>query len=91
MEAWYGLVQERIRSSGFGVYGPGLCCCVGVQAREPSRSTASDTVRQEALRRRIFGMARVAGPGHIDFDTLAEMVLAITSDQPEPCPRVVAP
>ena len=62
-----------------------------IQAREPSRNTASDTVRQEALRRRIFGMARVAGPGHIDFDTLAEMVLAITSDQPEPCPRVVAP
>ena len=34
-----------------------------IQAREPSRNTASDTVRQEALRRRIFGMAHVAGPG----------------------------
>ena len=55
-----------------------------VQAREPSRNTASDGARQEALRRKIFGVARIAGPGHIDFDTLTEVVLATISEQPEP-------
>jgi hypothetical protein len=63
-----------------------------VQAREPSRDTASDGGRQKALRRKIFGVARIAGPGHIDFDTLAEMVLATISQQPEPepSPRVAS-
>ena len=42
------------------------------QAREPSRNTASDGARQTALRRKIFGVARIEGPGHIDFDTLQE-------------------
>ena len=62
----------------------------GIQAREPSRNTASDGGRQEALRRKIFGIARIAGPGHIDFDTLAEMVLATTSEEPKPNPPVGA-
>ena len=53
------------------------------QAREPSRNTASDGARQRALRRKIFGIARIAGPGHIDYDTLAEVVLAPISEQPE--------
>jgi hypothetical protein len=52
-----------------------------VQAREPSRNTASDRAHQEALRRKIFGAALIAGPGQIDFDTLTEMVLAPISDQ----------
>ena len=52
------------------------------QAREPSRNTASDGARQTALRRKIFGVARIAGPGHIDYDTLAEVVLATVSEQP---------
>jgi hypothetical protein len=33
------------------------------QAREPSRNAASDCGRQEALRRKIFGIARIQGPG----------------------------
>ena len=53
------------------------------QAREPSRNTASDGTRQKALRRKIFGIARIEGPGHIDYDTLAEVVLASISEQPE--------
>ncbi len=49
-------------------------------AREPSRNSASDGARQEALRKRIFGIARIVGGGHVDFDTLTEAVLAtITS------------
>ena len=60
------------------------------QAREPSRNSVSDGARQEALRRKIFGIARIQGPGHIDFDTLTEAVLATISEQPkpEPSPRV---
>ena len=63
-----------------------------VQAREPSRNTASDGARQEALRRKIFGVARILGPGHIDFEALSEVVLATISEQPEPeaSPRVRA-
>jgi hypothetical protein len=61
-----------------------------IQAREPSRNTASDGGRQEALRRKLFGIARIAGPGNIDFDTLAEMVLATTSEEPKPSPPVGA-
>jgi len=57
-----------------------------IQAREPFRNTASDPARQKALRRKIFGVARIAGPGLIDFDALAEMVLATISEQPEPKP-----
>ena len=53
-----------------------------IQARDPSRNTASDGARQTALRRKIFGVARIAGPGHIDYDTLAEVVLATISEQP---------
>ena len=60
------------------------------QAREPFRNAASDAGRQKALRRKIFGVARIAGPGHIDFDTLVEVVLATISEQPEPSPRVRA-
>jgi hypothetical protein len=41
-----------------------------VEAREPDRNTARDGERQRALRKRIFGVAR------IDFDTLTEVVLA---------------
>ena len=61
-----------------------------VQAREPSRYSPSDGERQEALRRKIFGLARIAGPGHIDFDTLTEVVLATIPDRsmPEPSRRV---
>ena len=54
------------------------------QAREPSRNAASDGARQKALRRKIFGAARIEGPGHLDFDTLAEVVLAPISAQPVP-------
>jgi hypothetical protein len=62
------------------------------QARESSRNTASDAARQTALRRKIFGVARIVGPGHIDFDTLTEVVLATVSEQPghELSPRVEA-
>ena len=58
-----------------------------VQAREPARNTASDGGRQQALRRKIFGIARILGPGHVDFDTLTDMVLATISEQPQPEPR----
>ena len=63
-----------------------------IQARDPSRNTASDGARQTALRRKIFGVARIAGPGHIDYDTLTEVVLATISEQPGPelSPRVEA-
>jgi hypothetical protein len=57
-----------------------------IQAHEPSRNPGSDGGRQKALRRKIFGVARIAGPGLIDFDALAEMVLATISEQPEPKP-----
>ena len=57
------------------------------QAREPSRDTASDVARQKALRRKIFGVARIEGPGHLDFDTLSEVVLATIPEQLEPEPR----
>ena len=52
-----------------------------VQARQPTRDTVSVAERQEALRKRIFGVARILGSGHIDFDTLAELVLATVSDR----------
>ena len=52
------------------------------QAREPYGNTAVDGARQTALRRKILGVARIAGPGHIDYDTLAEVVLATVSEQP---------
>ena len=51
------------------------------QAREPYRNTALDGARQTALRRKILGVARIAGPGHIDYDTLAEVVLATIPEQ----------
>jgi hypothetical protein len=51
-----------------------------VQARQPNRDTVSVFERQEALRKRIFGVARILGSGHIDFDTLAELVLATVPD-----------
>jgi hypothetical protein len=47
-----------------------------VEAREPDRDIAKDGDRQKALRKRIFGIARIAGSGHVDFDTLTEVVLA---------------
>jgi hypothetical protein len=47
-----------------------------VEAREPDRNTARDGERQKALRKKIFGVARIAGSGHVDFDTLTEVVLA---------------
>ena len=56
-----------------------------IQAREFSRRVGSRT--QKALRRKIFGIARVEGPGHIDFDTLCEAVLATIPEQLEPDPR----
>ena len=43
---------------------------------DPNRDTVSDGQRQEVLRKKIFGVARMLGSGHIDFDTLAELVLA---------------
>ena len=48
-----------------------------VQAHQPNRDTASDGKRQEALRKKIFGVARIMGSGHIDFEPLTEVVLAI--------------
>jgi hypothetical protein len=52
-----------------------------IQAREFSLNAASDSARQTALRRKIFGIARVEGPGHLDFDTLCEVVLATVPEQ----------
>jgi hypothetical protein len=51
-----------------------------VQARQPNRDTVSVAERQEALRKKIFGVARILGSGHIDFDTLVELVLATVPD-----------
>ena len=47
-----------------------------IQACQPNRNTASDGLRQEMLRKKIFGIARMLGPGHVDFDTLTEVALA---------------
>jgi hypothetical protein len=46
-----------------------------IRAQQPNRDTVSVGERQEALREKIFGVARILGSGHIDFDTLAELVL----------------
>ena len=51
------------------------------QARQPHRDTVLDRERQEALRKKIFGVARILGSGHIDFDTLAELVLATITER----------
>lgn len=55
-----------------------------VQATQPDRNTASDGERQKALRKKIFGVARIVGSGHVDFDTLAEVVLATIPDARRP-------
>ena len=60
------------------------------QECEPCRNTASDGARQAALRRMIFGVARFAGPRHIDDDTLAEVVLAPISEQPQALGQVLS-
>jgi hypothetical protein len=44
-----------------------------LQASQPDRDTGSDGNRQDALRKKIFGVARVVGSGHVDFDTLSEV------------------
>jgi hypothetical protein len=51
------------------------------QARQPHRDTVLDRERQEALRKKIFGVARILGSGHIDFDVLAEFVLATITER----------
>jgi hypothetical protein len=51
-----------------------------IQARQPNRNSASDGLRQETLRKKIFGVARMLGPGHVDFDALTEVVLATIPD-----------
>jgi len=50
-------------------------------AQQSSPNTASDGTRQTALRKKIFSVARIAGPGHINFDTLTEAVLATMPEQ----------
>jgi hypothetical protein len=55
-----------------------------VEAREPYRDTAKDGERQKVLRKKIFGVARIAGSGHIDFDTLTEVVLATIPEGSRP-------
>jgi hypothetical protein len=55
-----------------------------VEAREPDRDLAKDGQRQKALRKRIFGVARIAGSGHIDFDMLTEVVLATIPKRSKP-------
>jgi hypothetical protein len=47
-----------------------------IQACQPNRNSASDGLRQGMLRKKIFGVARMLGPGHVDFDALTEIVLA---------------
>jgi hypothetical protein len=46
----------------------------------PNRDTVSVAERQETLHKKIFGVARILGSGHIDFDTLVELVLATVPD-----------
>ena len=55
-----------------------------LKAREPDRDIARDGERQEALRKKIFGVARIAGSGHVDFDTLTEIVLATIPERSKP-------
>jgi hypothetical protein len=55
-----------------------------LEAREPDRDIARDGVRQEALRKKIFGVARIAGCGRVDFDTLTEVVLATIPERSKP-------
>ena len=52
-----------------------------VQARQSNLDNETDGERQEAIRRRIFVAARIAGPGKIDFDKLFEVVLATMPEQ----------
>jgi hypothetical protein len=47
-----------------------------IQACQPNRNTALDALRQKTLRKKIFGIARMLGPGHVDFDTLSEVAIA---------------
>jgi hypothetical protein len=50
----------------------------------PDRDTARDGERQKALHKKIFGVARVAGAGQVDFDTLTEIVLATIPKRSRP-------
>jgi hypothetical protein len=52
-----------------------------IQACQPNRNTALDGLGQEILRKKIFGVARMLGPGHVDFDALTEVVLATIPDR----------
>lgn len=55
-----------------------------VEAREPDRDRARDGERQKALRKKIFGIACVVGSGHVDFDTLTEVLLATIPERSKP-------
>jgi hypothetical protein len=59
-----------------------------VEALEPERDVGRDGARQAALRKKIFGVARVAGSGHIDFDTLTEVMLATITERSKSRSRV---
>ena len=61
-----------------------------VQAGQPNLDSETDGDRQEALRKRIFVAARIAGPGKVDFDNLTEVVLATMPEQWMP-PRSISP
>jgi hypothetical protein len=52
-----------------------------VEACQPYRDSATDDERREAVRKRIFVAARIAGPGQVDFDNLTEVVLATMPEQ----------
>jgi hypothetical protein len=55
-----------------------------VEASEPGRDIARNGERQRALRKKIFGIARIVGSGHVDFDTLTELVLATIPERSKP-------
>jgi hypothetical protein len=55
-----------------------------VEAREPDRDRARDGERPKALRKKIFGIACVVGSGHVDFDTLTEVLLATIPERSKP-------
>ena len=62
-----------------------------VEARQPHRDIATDAERQEALRKRIFILARFSGRGKVDFDNLTDAVLTTMPEQWIPAGRRVSP
>ena len=82
-ERWRSTLSDysgvRVWRLWTGLYQVVLGACSGARALPQYRVgwRTPDGATQQ-----ISGVARIAGPGHIDYDTLAEVVLATVSEQP---------